>query len=700
MKYSGQQKASRVATFFRHHHAELDEKSIRTVYRFIDRPYVREYVAIRRATYHKLREKLAAEKDADAKRVLEQQIKAELDQVNNEWLFRGVRRLAKGSLQFLACYFTWETNPFSNGQGISENRITEASHGPILRFFVKKDDSKKFKDQDTRKIRLLLWPRNGCKSTIDVVDAAQWILNFPEVRILYYTGDDDLAVKFVTETKGHFVVRATQTLMNLFFPEFCVEESKLGNQFEFNCPVWADKIQLRGEPTVLAASWASGVGGRHFDIIKADDAVYERNSESTDLCLKVAKKIGLTVRPGKTLMHKGYLDIVGTRYHEDDYYGKLIEKNIVGDVKTTDGVLLEQRPWVLTENSQPNATAHLILIAKGIQIKSERVAQLEKEGKPVTYIEAGKEGCHLLLPDIMSYSHLMGEYSDNEETFESQINQNPRAQGSITFDRPLLLRNTVRFEELPYSGPISQTWDFAGPFNKEKRGDRDYCAASNAIWDTKGTCFITEIIRNRYKPSDLAKAVVDLARKYYPFVIGIEDVGGAQFLYPEIKREAQKTGIMQVIDVCNRIDWIPQDNQKGAKKLRMAALHPWFTDGRLKLAHFLLNGQIGVVYDEFERCLHGKGHDDIPDVISRQVRYAPRVGQMAMKGTAGVASNNPLFGMSKDQIAWNILYEGADGFGRIGFGPQPEPIISPEPDPELTAQPMTTGIINPLGGGW
>ena len=668
-----------------------------TLYTFLCEEETRAALAKLVKPYKDLVQQASDAKDKEQKEFLFKAAAEKLEEFKKHPFTTSVRKRSKSDLPWLACYFTWETNPFSNGQDISENRITEASHGPILNFFVKKDDSKKFKDQDARKIRLLLWPRNGCKSTIDVVDAAQWILNFPEVRILYYTGDDDLAVKFVTETKGHFIVNKSRpTLMNLFFPEFCVEEAKMGNQFEFTCPVFADKNLLRGESTVLASSVMAGVGGRHFDVIKADDAVYERNSESTDLCLKVAKKIGLTVRPGKTLMHKGYLDIVGTRYHEDDYYGQLIEKNLVGDVKTTDGISLEQRPWVLTENGQPNATAHLILIAKGIQIKQERVVQLEKEGKPVTYIEAGKDGCHLLLPEVMSYSFLMGEYSDNEETFESQINQNPRAQGSITFDRPLLLRNTVRFEELPFSGPTSQTWDFAGPFNKQKKGDRDFCTASNAIWDNKGNCYINEVIRNRYKPADLAKAVVDFARKYHPFVIGIENAGMAQFLEMEIKREAAKTGVMQVIDVCNRIDWITPSNVKGAKQLRIAALHPWFVDGRLKLAHFLLNGQIGVVYDEFERCLHGKGHDDIPDVISYQPRYAPRVNQMTTK-----EAGNPLFGMPKDTAMWNLLYEeGTDAFGRIGYGPPPEPIIAPEPDPELEARPMTQGVINPLGGGW
>lgn len=678
------------------------------LHKFLCLPETREALAKLVKPYRDLIQQADEEKDKEAKELMLRAAGEKLEEFKKHPFIASVRKRCKSDLVWLAVYFCWETNPFSNGQDISENRITEKSHAPILDFFVKKDDTKKLKDQDVHKIRLLLWPRNGNKSTIDVVDAVQWILNFPEVRILYFTGDDDLAVKFVRETKGHFVInKLTTTLMNLFFPEFCVDEAKLGNQFEFNCPVWADKALLRGEPTVQAASVNSGLGGRHYDVIKADDAVYDRNSETTDLCLKVAKKIGLTVRPGKMLMHKGYLDIVGTRYHEDDYYGALIQKNLIGEVKTTDGLTVDGRPWVLTENNQPRATAHLILIAKGIQIKPEVVQKLEKENRPVTYIEAGEDGCLLLLPEIMSYSHLMGEYADNEETFESQINQNPRAQGSITFDRPLMMRNTVHFEELPYSGPTSQTWDFAGPFNKQKSSDRDFCTASCAIWDNKGTCFINDLMRNRYKPADLAKAVVEFASKYHPFVIGIEDAGGAQFLYEEIKREARKTLNQQVIDVCHRIDWITPSNVKGAKQLRIANLHPWLVNGRIKFAHYLLNGQIGVLYDEFERCLHGKGHDDIPDVISYQLRYEPRASQIVTK-----EANNPLYGMptSKNspvpyselpyvkQATFNLLYEpNTDQFGRVGYGPPPEPIIAPEPEPDLAGQPQYEGVPNFLG---
>lgn len=656
------------------------------LYEYINRTSNRDGIRKLSSTYRAHLKKVSETKDEDEKKAYRDSSADALSQFKVHPVVTEVRRRAKSDLAFLACYFTWETNPFCNGQDISENQISEASHGPIFNLFVQKDDSKKFKDQDTRKIRLLLWPRNGMKSSIDIVDAVQWILNFPEVRILYFTGDTDLAIKFVRETKGHFLEsQKDPSLMTLYFPEFCIDESQLGNQFEFNCPVWEEKALLRGEPTVQASSINSGLGGRHYDIVKSDDAIYDRNSETEELCLTAAKKISLTVRHGKMLMHKGYFDIVGTRYHEEDYYGQIIKKN-VGDLKTsgTDN-------WTLTENT---TKGQLILVAKAIVIRPEVAKKLESEGRPVTYTEAGEEGCSLLLPEFMTYSHLMGEYADNEDTFESQLNQNPRSQGSITFDRPLLLRNTVRYDEIPYRGPRSQTWDFAGPFNAQKRGERDFCTASSAIWDDKGKCYIEEIIRNRFRPADLAKTVVAFATKWQPFVIGIEDTGGSQWLEPAIISEAHKTGNPHVIAVCSKIDWITPDNKNRAKDLRIAALHPWFVDGRLKIANYAmaLVGGMEILYKEFES--YPSRHDDVPDVISYQPRYAPRVQQMVIK-----TENTVL--MSPDRAHWNILYEeGSDAFGRIGFGQPSLPLVPLQPEPDFKAETACPDYDPILGAGF
>lgn len=658
------------------------------LYEFLCEDTTRARLAELLAPYKKTLKAAADEKDKVKREEILKVSKNDLDVFKNHPFVVSVRRRCKRDLEWLVCYFCWETNPEGAGRPLTDNKITRDSHGPILDFFVKKDDTKSIADQDTWKLRLLLWPRGGMKSTIDVVDSVQWILNFPEVRILYLTGDDDLAVGFVDETKSHFVEKRDEpSLMNLFFPEFCVQESKMGNEFEFTCPVWAEKQIIRKEPTVQAASITSSLSGRHYEVVKADDAITNRNTENEEQCRKIAKKISVSARPGKMLRPFGYFDAVGTRYHDDDYYGMVIEHN-VGEINTIAG-----KCWTRVENRTTN---QLVLIGRAIVIKPDTAVKLEKEGRPVTYGEAGVDGCDLLLPDIMPYSFLMGEYNDDEETFEGQLNQNPRSLTSTTFDRPLLLRSTVRFDEMPYSGPISHTWDFAGPFNNKK--GRDYCTASSAIWNDKGTCFVNDLIRNRFKPNDLAKAVVEFAVKYHPFIIGIEDAGGAKFLEPAIWTEAGKTGDQHVIAVCGKIDWITPDNQKDAKKMRMGALHPWLVNNRLKFANYIPFLQ--VLYDEFEKCLHSARHDDIPDVISYQPRYAPRVQQMVRTDSTVPGQTNG-FGMSLEQAAWNITFvEGTDEYGRLGAGPRSLPLVPVAPEPELQAETACPEYDPILGAGF
>src|SRR6266436_6560685 len=113
-----------------------------------------------------------------------------------------VRRRSRSDLFWLSRYFLWGTNPAGIDKPLEENRITSEEHRFICDFFVKKDFAKTVADQDFFKNRLLLFPRGGMKSTIDVCDVAQWILNFPDIRVLFLTGADDLATGFVDELKG------------------------------------------------------------------------------------------------------------------------------------------------------------------------------------------------------------------------------------------------------------------------------------------------------------------------------------------------------------------------------------------------------------------------------------------------------------------------------------------------------------------
>src|ERR1035441_567497 len=92
------------------------------------------------------------------------------------------------------------------------NQTTVFSHEEICNsFFVRKDPTfitfEQFANQYTDlKERLLLVPRGGFKSSIDMADCVQWIICFPEVTILVLTGVLSLANDFVGEIKGHFTL--------------------------------------------------------------------------------------------------------------------------------------------------------------------------------------------------------------------------------------------------------------------------------------------------------------------------------------------------------------------------------------------------------------------------------------------------------------------------------------------------------------
>ncbi len=606
------------------------------------------------------------------------------DAVANSPLGKEVVRRCEQDLLWLAGYFLWSTNPEGAGNDHKNNAIVDETHGRICRFFVQKDKTKALADQDRDiKTRELLWPRGGMKSTLGIAEAVQWILNFPQIRICFLTATDLLALGLVDELKSHLVIREeTPSFMNIFFSSFCVEEKDFVASQGYRCPVWYSKNQgtKRKESTVNAISIGSNISGRHYEVMIADDVVSNDNATSVEQCAKIAKDFAINK---KTLRPWGYVYKIGTRYLDDDMYGIDIEKLNVGDVViTTDGSCVE----VLTNKTLKTS----ILIGRAIVIKPEVRKRIEDEGKQANYIEAGEEGCDLLLPRVLDYSKLVMEWRDDEYVAECQYNQSPRIQTATAFDLPLLQRNTIPVSEMPLRGPISQTWDFA--FSRKK--DRDFSVCSTVIWDERGGMVVIDLIRQRFTPLDLAKAVVSSARKWRPFVIGIENAAGSDLIEPTIISEALKTGDPNVIQVCSKIDWIKPAKEDGAKQTRMAAMHPYLVENRLRFVSHL--PYLKELYSEFQKCLiYKQTKNDIPDSISRHRPYAPRTSKMlSIAGLPGAKPIGPQMTpmpVTKAQADYNLLYGPwitesempSDAFGRLGMGEIPQPLVDLEPkEPE------------------
>jgi len=130
-------------------------------------------------------------------------------------------------------------------------------------FFVRKDPTKTSfkafaKDYADKKERLLLVPRGGFKSSMDMADTVQWIICWPETTIMILTGVLDLAKDFVKEIKGHFTLEdgemeqenlfqtkkaikpkqmadGSYNLFQVLFPEHCIPAEE-GKSCEYQTP--------------------------------------------------------------------------------------------------------------------------------------------------------------------------------------------------------------------------------------------------------------------------------------------------------------------------------------------------------------------------------------------------------------------------------------------------------------------------------
>src|ERR1700728_136050 len=256
-----------------------------------------------------------------------------------------VRDRCVRDLYFLS-QFTFDSNPEGGHDADpSENILTRKTHSQIIDMFVKKDPTKPLSQQSKAKNRLILYPRGSQKSTWGMLDLVQWVLLDDSVRILLLTAADDLTTDIVREIKGYFTIKeARPTLFNMFFPEHCALEKDLKGEGEFTTPKWAARQIERVNPTILSKGITATVSGYHFEVLHADDAISNRNSENEEQCAAVSKRYRLT---RKTLRSFAYTNLIGTRYLDGDLYGDILAKNGIdkypNDVVVTDFSLCSRR---------------------------------------------------------------------------------------------------------------------------------------------------------------------------------------------------------------------------------------------------------------------------------------------------------------------------------------------------------------------
>ena len=226
--------------------------------------------------------------------------------LTDETLIMRARFMAQTNLFFLCklleCY-----KEMSDQQYLWIDGTVHNTHEEICNFFfAQKDPTKEtfkafayeYNTAADKKERLLLVPRGGFKSTMNMADCVQWTLCFPEITILVLSGVLALANKFVGEIKGHFTLEEgggpewvglyeakkayrprtlddnTSFLFQALFAEHCIPQDD-GKANEFQTPAVSFRQK---ESTVFSASIEQSLTGFHVCVLKLDDVVTNENS--------------------------------------------------------------------------------------------------------------------------------------------------------------------------------------------------------------------------------------------------------------------------------------------------------------------------------------------------------------------------------------------------------------------------------------
>ncbi len=169
---------------------------------------------------------------------------------------------------------------------------------------------------------MTLVPRGHCKTTWLSVFLVQEILNNPDIAIAIVSGTEKLAklvAKLIADT-----LRNNEVLQRCFpdiLPNAEHPPSNWGVRGYF-----LPNRQGRIDPTLVVGSVTSNVTGTHPDILVLDDIVYGA-SESQLEAAENAYIEAMAIMPPH-----GRVIINGTRWHDADLYGKILEGRYSGNL--------------------------------------------------------------------------------------------------------------------------------------------------------------------------------------------------------------------------------------------------------------------------------------------------------------------------------------------------------------------------------
>lgn len=520
---------------------------------------------------------------------------------------------------------------------------THNTHEEICNeFFVRKDPTVPyFKEFATgyidKKERLLLVPRGGYKSSMDMADCVQWITCFPEVTIMILTGRFDLANDFVKEIKGHFTLdeggdqlglfypkkyyRArgmkdgTPSLFQVLFPEHAVPPGTGTNDI-YQTPAVAAPDK---ETTVFAASIEQSLVGWHVGVMKLDDVVTNENSQTVDRIKNINKQVSIN----QAMLHPyGFYDKIGTWYDGEDTYGQDIKNAAVYAQEGEDFPMkiYIRAAWWPTE-------------------EAKKAGKIEEEMTEKDWVLWFNDPSN---PSSLTYKNLRHK-KKTDPYFAIKYLNDPTQMHVIKFPRELLIRRTCLAQEIPNTGMIVTCVDTA----YSTKSWADYTVIITSLI-YGGRFYIIDMKRGRFNEYELPAIIAAVGAQWKPKRICIEETGAIKYIAREVYREMDKLKIRVPVEL---VPLGQGAKNKNSKNVKAGPLLRFLGDDRLRFVNTCPG--LEELYDELSKFgTAASTHDDIVDALSILVNQFSGYADVEGKMTASLSEyvSNPAAKAHYDQM--------------------------------------------------
>lgn len=451
--------------------------------------------------------------------------------------------------------------------------------------------------ENYEKLSMTQDPRDFFKSTIGRADAVQWMLAVPDVSMIILCADNNLAEIFVSQIKTKFFLAAgaTPSPLHLLFPEYVLRGVKGTSSEPIQTPA---RRMERTYPTLWADSIDSTLSGLHCDVLKFDDVVSNTNCQTPVTREKLKNHIDTTMSVCDTW---GWVDMIGTRYFPDDYYGYLqaaaIEKPEVHGFK-----LFTRAAWYVKPEF-----AH---------IGNKKVKELEQHMVNLTF------------PEHADWKFLQGKLK-NEYTFRCQYLNEP-VWGTDSIDMPLELLKAHQMSPVEAQVLKGEVY-ILGDMAKEAKKNSDfstfvaikiYKARDQRTGQQDGivSAVVLEVVFGKWTQSEIASNLAALNQRWLPRRIHVEDTGGLESFWVYAVPEAFKKTQLPWYHIFRA----PVEQGYDAKRNRIKGLEVLLKADRLWFAMGPWNDEAFTQLSQYTGAKSTRSRkDDIPDAMSFISRYLP-----------------------------------------------------------------------------